>query len=96
MDKLNFLAGPWLWAWYCGIVIGNVWALVTAVYTIFTGGLLLFMFGGVILWPLWVIIVALPVTLVLGILFTVVTVSYKALRSAYDALPFTLNKKGLD
>ena len=92
MNKLEFLQGPWLWAWYCGLLIGNVWAAVTAVYVIFTGGLIVFIIFGALLWPLWVIIIAIPTTVMLGCLFTIFVVTWKSMKAMYRALPFTIKR----
>ena len=92
MHRLSFLGGPWLAAWYVSIGLGNLLALITAAHSLVSGDWL-----GVILapllWPLWVLISAILLTIPLGIVFTCAVVVYKSTLSAYRALPFSVSRK---
>jgi len=92
MSKLSWLQGPWLWAWWAGVAIGNVTAIATFVMYLADGNVGVLIWGP-FLFPFWIIITAALVTIPLGIVFTCGVVVYKSLLAAYRALPFTVEVK---
>lgn len=92
MSRLNWLGGPWLWAWWAGVTVGNVTAMVTFVMYLAQGNIGVLLWGP-FLYPFWVIITAALLLIPLGIVFTCGVVVYKSSMSAYHALPFTVRVK---
>ena len=89
----SWLSGPWLWAWYTGVLIGNLLALATFVSYLLNGNWVAAFLFAPLLWPFWVIITALVLLIPLGVAFTCGAVVVKTTVSAYHALPFTVNRR---
>ena len=91
MNKLEFLQGPWLWAWWIGVLIGNVLAFATFVSYVLAGDIGILLWGP-FLYPFWIIITAVICTIPLGIVFTCAVVTWRSMKAMYRALPFTIKR----